>query len=100
MPLTGEEEGLEAVELNGIAKSIEPILIEVKDVPLEQTFLGGEALDNLSAKRTFLAWLFFSDSYVETLTEPWTSAILLLLPIIFSHVPNEEHHCSIDGSRC
>jgi hypothetical protein len=53
MPLTGEEEGLEAVELNGIAKSIEPILIEVKDVPLEQTFLGGEALDNLSAKRTF-----------------------------------------------
>jgi hypothetical protein len=59
MPLTGEEEGLEVEELNGIAKSIEPILIEVKDVSLEQTFLGGEALDNLSAKRTFLAWLFF-----------------------------------------
>jgi hypothetical protein len=40
MPLTGEEEGLEAEELNGIAKSIEPILIEEKDVSLEQTFLG------------------------------------------------------------
>jgi hypothetical protein len=60
MPLTGEEEeGLEVEELKGIAKSIEPILIEVKNASWERTFLGGEALANLLAKRTFLAWLFF-----------------------------------------
>jgi hypothetical protein len=56
MPLTGkDEEGLKEEELKGIAKSIEPILIEAKDASWEQTFLGGEALANLLAKRTFLA---------------------------------------------